>query len=235
MQECRSSSVSLDVYSMQVSNCRCVYPLKVIRPINKYKVDFRPHLKTILDAMIEANAWLKALIADNPKRSDIREALSHASNFACEYCISKAMHFTEINVKASDEKKQNDLSIKQFEKQIRTLRRSPCSTAGLQRREEEIKVMESIITELKKRNGHLLKTHAHTVWPASTSHGELRTKEGILEIVNAIEEQGRSQLTADDVKGIKGRSLLLDLDYFDFVLSIPAEYMHLSCIGVVKR
>ena len=36
-------------------------------------------------------------------------------------------------------------------------------------------------------------------------------------------------------KGIKGRSILLDLDYFDYVLSIPTEYMHLVCLGSVER
>ena len=36
-------------------------------------------------------------------------------------------------------------------------------------------------------------------------------------------------------KGIKGRSLLLDIENFNFVISIPTEYMHLTSLGVVKR
>ena len=42
-------------------------------------------------------------------------------------------------------------------------------------------------------------------------------------------------MSRDEAKGIKGKSPLLELDYFDFVLSVPAEYLHLICIGVTKR
>ena len=43
------------------------------------------------------------------------------------------------------------------------------------------------------------------------------------------------ELNHSEKKGIKGRSLLLDIDYFDYILSVTTEYMHLVCLGVVKR
>ena len=42
-------------------------------------------------------------------------------------------------------------------------------------------------------------------------------------------------LDPNEAKGIIGRSPLLDLEYFHFVCDIPAEYLHSSCLGVVKR
>lgn len=234
VQECRSNSVSLDVYSVKMTNCRNIYPLRIIRPIDRYKIEYKAHLKSILDSCHGPNCFLRNFIADNPKRAIIREALQHSSNYACEYCESKAMQYIERNLKLSEEKKKNDLQIKQFEKQITSLNNAPCSTSNLPQKEQQIRVMRELIRELKKRNASLNKKQNHSVWPESTRNGQLRTRENILSIVEAIEED-ISQLTADDVKGIVGRSLLLDLDEFDFVLAIPAEYMHVACLGVVKR
>ena len=76
------------------------------------------------------------------------------------------------------------------------------------------------------------------VWPASTRHGEERTYQEIFEILNLIEEhkQGNiDELQPDDVKGIKGRSLLLDIPSFDYLNGVVAEYMYLGCLGVVRR
>ena len=74
---------------------------------------------------------------------------------------------------------------------------------------------------------------SHIVWPANTINGESRTKEKIIEIVEKIE--AGDEMTPSEKKGIKGRSPLLNIDYFDFVLHVPTEYMHLYALGVVKR
>lgn len=39
----------------------------------------------------------------------------------------------------------------------------------------------------------------------------------------------------DDLKGFVGKSLLLDIPDFDFIHNVPTEYMHLTCLGAVKR
>lgn len=64
-------------------------------------------------------------------------------------------------------------------------------------------------------------------------NGEQRTKEKILEIVEQIE--AGSNLSASERKGIKGRSILLNLERFDYVIGLPTEYMHSLALGVVKR
>lgn len=235
VQECRGNSISLDVYSIKFDHCRCIYPLKIIRPINKFNVPYKPQLLDILTSFHNAECILKHFIGDNPKRATVREALNFASNYGCEYCTCKAERYRDKNVKSNAEVRENELKIKKFEKSIQTLRHAPSSTAALQQKEEQIELITEFINELKKRNAQLNKKQSHTVWPSSTSGGPPRTKEGTLAIVLKIEDEGRSQLTADDVKGIVGRSLFLDIQYFDYVSSIPCEYMHSGCIGVVKR
>ena len=76
-------------------------------------------------------------------------------------------------------------------------------------------------------------TRRKLTWPPETMNGRPRTITAIRRIVNDIEE-GEENLSSNYLKGIKGRSVLLDQPDFDFILDIPAEYMHLLCLGVVK-
>lgn len=235
VQECRSTSVSLDVYSVQMKNCRQIYPLKIIRPLNKFHVPYKPQLQDILRDLEQTHCIIHCFIGDNPKRAIIREALNHASNYACEYCVSRAERFIEDKIKNHEEKKKNDQVIRKFEIQIHELRNTAGSSSALKKQDEQIQVLNGLIKDLKKQNSKLMKTHAHSVWPQSTSNGRPRTQEEILSIVERLEGSERSQLTADDVKGFVGRSLLLDVPGFPFVTGVTVEYMHLACLGVVKR
>ena len=73
-------------------------------------------------------------------------------------------------------------------------------------------------------------------WPASTMEGELRTIDNILAITNEIEENPQILKTSPDFcKGIKGRSLLLNQPFFNLIKDSPSEYMHIVCLGIVKR
>lgn len=239
VQECRSNSVSLDVYTLKFVNCKNIYPLKIIRPVNKFHVDYKPQFKAVLDSLKACACELDSLVADNPKRSELKDVLCHSSNFACEYCTSKAVQYKETCVTSNEEKKKNELKIKQIEKEIKSIQQAiqdiPCSTSHLKKQEAQIGLLHDLIKELKRKIADLNKKKSHPVWPESTSNGQPRSKEQILEIVQAIEDQGRAQLSADYLQGIIGRSLLLDIDDFDFIKSVPAEYMHLGCLGVVKR
>lgn len=234
VQECRSNSISLDVYSMKMKNCRTVYPLKIIRPIHKFHIDYKPHLKAILDSFTDTNCVLNEFVADNKKRATVKEVLNHASLFGCEYCTSKACPYREKKSKLLEEKKSNEMNIKKIEGQINSLLNTPVSTSSIPKQEEQINFLRDLIEDLKKKNCNLFQKHTHPVWPESTSKGELRTREETLSIIEAIEE-GNTQLSADDVKGIVGRSLLLDVPSFDFVHDVVVDYMHAGCIGVVKR
>ena len=121
------------------------------------------------------NLTITEFIADNPKRSFARMAMSHSSKYACEYCYSQGV----LHPLSSDS------------------------------------------------------ARSHIVWPPSTNNGPERTRDSIIEICEKI-DCGNS-LSSTDLKGIKGRSPLLDYPNFDFVSSIPTEYMHSVCIGVVKK
>ena len=177
VQESKSSSVSLDVYSVSFKSCKNVYPIKIIRPNNKYKVDDQMFLKAIIDDITSNGCIIDSAIFDNPKRSFVRCALCHSSSFACEYCESKAEYIRDI-IKGQQPK------------------------------------------------GHL-------AWPFSTHDGPLRTREKIIEITQRIENG--DVLTREEAKGFYGTSHLLYQNNFDFIKCITVEYMHSTCLGVVKR
>lgn len=66
--------------------------------------------------------------------------------------------------------------------------------------------------------------------------GNLRTIDGIREISNEIVNNPEITITDPEYcQGIKGKSLLLDLPRFNMLNDMPCEYMHLVCLGVVKR
>lgn len=62
----------------------------------------------------------------------------------------------------------------------------------------------------------------------------LRTKAEILSIVAKI-ESGDPIMSPDELKGIVSRSLLLDIENFHCVFDLPGEYMHGTCLGLIKR
>ena len=99
IQECKSSSLSADVYSVSFHGCRTVYPVRIIRPINKFKVDDQHHIRQVLDDINENECLLDTAVGDNPKRSRMRCALAHGSSNACEYCEGKAVYITDISGK----------------------------------------------------------------------------------------------------------------------------------------
>ena len=177
IQESKSSSLSADVYTISFHGCKTVYPLKVIRPINKYKVDDQLHLANVINDIRNNNCRISCAVFDNPKRSMARCALCFSASFACEYCESRAVY---IKYENSDNK-----------------------------------------------------TKGHLAWPFSTSNGTPRTKEKIIEITQKLENN--EPLTREEAKGFWGRSIFLDVEQFNFLTDIPAEYMHSACIGVGKR
>ena len=90
VQESKSSSMSADVYSVSFKNCRTVYPIRIIRCFNKFKIDEQFHFKLVLDDIKRNGLKLNGGIFDNPKRAFVRCAKNHAGYYACEYCESKA-------------------------------------------------------------------------------------------------------------------------------------------------
>ena len=100
--------------------------------------------------------------------------------------------------------------------------------------QEEIETLSSIKEYLRVSLKEMSQHKSKVVWPYSTSkNAEPRTKNKVIEIVEKIENG--QVLTKDESKGVVGRSPLLGLDYFDYVIDVPTEYLHSTCLGAVKR
>ena len=99
--------------------------------------------------------------------------------------------------------------------------------------EDEIKSLKSLLNSVNEAIKVINRKHKNIVWPASSQNGEMRTMEKVLEIVEKIENN--ETLSLDEAKGIIGRSLFLDIPYFNYLLDITVEYLHGVCLGVVKK
>ena len=108
----------------------------------------------------------------------------------------------------------------------------------------ELKLKLVIADAPKRASMQGLKTHAANYgcpycyarkidgkFPASTFRGEARTDADLRLIAEAI-EAGEA---VGESRGIKGRSLLASVHDFDLIDNVPADGMHLVCLGVVRR
>lgn len=196
-----------------------------MRPLKKGYINDQEQLSCVLSDLSENSIELSAFIADNLKRSNvIRRCLNHRALFPCEYCFSRETRFVGKKTKSVS------LDNKDIIEEIKKIQKQPNSKKSLQ-------VLKKIVSDLEDNIEG--KGRPLTVWPSSTANAELRTKSKMMEIVDMIEENEENSdsepLTKEQLRGVIGRSLLLDYECFDFTIQIPTEYMHLVCLGVVKR
>ena len=175
VQESKSANTSIDIYSINFKSCRNIYPIKLVRPNNRFKYDEQQEIADLLSDINSTKMVLDTAVGDNPKRSNLRNAKSCSGTHGCEYCESPAIYFKDDTM-----------------------------------------------------------SRGHLTWPPSTMNGRPRTITAIRRITNSIEED-EEELTKNYLKGIKGRSVLLDQNNFDLIHDLPTEYMHLVCIGTVKK
>ena len=224
VNECRSNTNSLDVYSTRFSGCRVVYPIQILRPIGKYRLDYQKYLDNFLFDIC-SNCLIHSFIGDNPKRSQVRASKSHSGYYACEYCESKGELLNTqdqcLQNKKSELERQKNIISPQLEQAIGN------------NNEEEIQSLTAILKSIKDAIKSLNKKKNHIVWPSSTKNGIERTTETVTEITDKLESG--EILSRDEAKGIVGRSLFLDIPYFKYTHDIPVEYMHGTCLGVVKK
>ena len=229
VSESKSSTTSIDIYSSKFRKCRYIYPMRIVRPLKKNYVDNNEQFKHFIHDITETSTTISALIADNLKRANVRLCLNHSALFACEYCYAKGTKFTGKTSPASE---NSDVSRRLVVEKIKTLETNTDPDS-----KKTCKVLKKILLEIDKNKN--AKQRTFTIWPFSTANKEMRTKASMLDIVSKIEEneenEDNDELSKDEVKGVVGRSVLLDLDSFDFVNGVPTEYMHLGCLGVVKR
>ena len=216
VSESRSTSISLDVYSSRMKNCRVVYPHRIVRPLGKYKVDNKAQLKCFIDDISHNKGRISQYVADNLKRATGRDCLNHASSYPCEYCFRKGVRFTNLDVS------KTKAHLQALKENLQSLSREANS-------KEFNKIEKEIENTEKSIKG---KSHSHIVWPFSTYVGEPRTHENMREIVNRIEREGK--LPPDEAKGVVGKSPFWDLPYFSFVSDVPCDYLHCVCLGVGK-
>ena len=231
VSESKSTSISLDVYSLKFNGCKDIYPIRIVRPINKYPIDNQRQLHLVLNDVLQNGLKIHRFIADNPKRSFLRFSMQHSAKCGCEYCFESGVSFRNTSSEESDalvqkiDQQRNDII-----EQINILRDEDASDEHI----ESLEKVEKNLTDAKKMLKK--KKTSHIVWPANTRNGELRTKDKVLQIVEQIEAQEEEgEMLASEKKGIKGRSLLLDIDHFDYIKGMPTEYMHVVALGGVKR
>ena len=228
VSESKSSAISLDVYTIKFKGCREIYPLKIIRPLVKFHVNNQEEFVAVLNAILAADLVLQALIGDNPKRAFLRFSLQHSAKWSCEYCFECGISLKTVDT-------GDTVSIVQKIQQQKTEIQQQIDSVESNNK-EQVEALNDVLKHLDEAESIARKRQhksSHIVWPSSTYNGETRTKEKILEIVEKIE--AGNDMTPEEKKGIKGRSPVLNIDYFDYVLHIPTEYMHLLSLGVVKR
>ena len=86
------------MYSVNFLNCRYIYPIRCVRPLNKYKYSESVTLKKVVQSITNSNCQIDDAIFDNPKRSLARCALSHSAKYACEYCEEPASSFVDNSI-----------------------------------------------------------------------------------------------------------------------------------------
>ena len=62
--------------------------MSIVKPIVKEQQKTNKQVLSSVLSEACSDHSLKTFIADNPKRAIVRESLSHAAKFACEYCFS---------------------------------------------------------------------------------------------------------------------------------------------------
>ena len=213
------------MYSVRFSNCRYVYPLQIVRPIGKFRVDAQAYLDQFLTDVCSNECIIHSFVRDSQKRSTARASKGHSAYFPCEYCMSKGhllknLDSSIVSKGKNLQKQKNDILAK-------------LSVAKDNGNETEIQSLTSMLSSVNEAIKSLNTKHNKIVWPACTINGEPRTTQNVNEIVAKIEND--DVLSLDEAKGIVGRSLFLDIPYFTFVFDIPAEYLHSTCLGVVKK
>lgn len=205
-------------------NCKYVYPCLIIRPIDKYKgIDTIKHLKWFIDSILEqTEKIIKQLVGDNPKRSWAKNCMCHSSYYPCEYCFARGV-LTPIDTQTRNDKKKNFAVEKNLIAE--KLRNAEDLTAE---EVQDLKKLEKNV--IAKEKQEMKKKSSRITWPACTANSQPRTRENISEILENIDV-----LTPQEKKGIIGRSVLFDIPRYNFVRDTPAEYMHSTCLGVIKR
>ena len=195
--------------------------------------DEQIQLQEVLQDINDNNVSLDCAVLDKPKRSTFLCLKGACAKYPCEYCESSAVLF-DVNTKSNSEiEKRYNINKRKLLQQLSRLEDNQENPSD---DEEVINLRERLVNLEQEKMKDLKKGRKQLTWPSSTMFGRLRTLDNIREIANAIEDDPDIVKTDPDYcKGIKGKSLLLDQPFFNLIKDVAAEYMHLVCLGVVRR
>lgn len=197
----------------------------MIRPIGKYRYDQKHYLDLFLSDVCSNQCIIHSFIGDKPKRAIAKDCKSHSSYFPCEYCEAKGKLLSKedreiLNRKCTLGQQKADIILR-------------LSEAHENDNEEEIEALNSVLKSVSEAIKSINQKYNNIVWPSSTMNAPKRTVEKVLQISNRIENG--EILSTDESKGVLGRSLFLDIPYFNMIDDMPTEYLHSVCLGVGKK
>ena len=200
IQESKSSSVTTDAYSITFKNCSKVYPIRLIRPTNKYKYNEQNQILNVITDIHESSCTISSVVSDNPKRSNCRCALCHSASYACEYCEACAVLITNqlAHIKEASIKKKYELRRKSLLNTIEFLKDSPGSVKSKEADQKKIDNLTKTLQTLEEEESKEIKTiekKRKLAWPFSTMSGTLRTQDLIKYTVNKIKKKRKFRQT----------------------------------------
>ena len=151
----KSSTVSMDVFSISFPECSRVYPLSIIRPTKKNYVDFKSEIRTVLDDLKQERVKILNFLGDNPMRALMRDCKNHSGYFSCEYCRSSAEYFQDPKVKKQIEHSIQNCNKRKaaLETQVRKILDNQISLHDKNRNKPKI---QKIKMEIKREEQELL-------------------------------------------------------------------------------
>ena len=175
VSETKSTSTSLDVYSIKFNGCRSIYPVTILKPICKNEINTNTILQSIINDIHHCSLTLDKFIGDNPKRALARNCLSHSSSYACEYCCARAALFRPQGyVSAASRKKIFMEDVKKIDAQLNEIKNKEQSTTS---DKNTLKLLEKMKHDINVRQKTVRQTSSFkTVWPANTDNAEIRKK-----------------------------------------------------------
>ena len=233
VHESKSSTNCIDVFSLKFNNCRNIYPIGLIRPCEKFKYDEQSQIERVLSDINDNDVTIDCVVLDKPKRSTALCCKGASAKYPCEYCEGCAVHIAISAKSSKDIEKRYEIATRTLSQQLSKLE----DTQDNPSENEVVLNLRQTINNLNaEKDNDLRKVRKQLTWPSSTMTAKLRTLDSIREIVDAIENDPELLKTNPDFcKGIKGKSLFLDQPFFNLLKDMPCEYMHLVCLGTVKR
>ena len=106
VNETKSTSRSLEIISIQFSNCQQVYPCLISRPEvfqkKRMKPSFEVYVSSLLDELEQLEIQVEKVILDAPERAAARKQKQHGGYYSCDWCLATPENFAIEGKRASN-------------------------------------------------------------------------------------------------------------------------------------